>query len=303
MDLIGLAEEFVVSTPFGGVYTIETDFWESDDPADGDKVCVIHQCGGPYGNDVGKTVFNEGVGSLSTTPTPRAPAATQSCPWRFPYIFTDGKGTSYMTGNKTNATGSSCLLYFGGAAYPEWFDAQSQPIFTQDASGAYSWLANVPVLPLPNGQWLAAAEIAGGTAFSLADSTVSPISFDAGRTPSFVIPGAGNGCLRMHNDQKTVILWTGIRSDPTRFGGSWYTTVATAKVADLCAAGNLANPANWTIHNDRFAIGKNGVDICDPSVLDGPNGARIMVSYAQNSQRLLSSSRSLRSIVDDLIAA
>lgn len=289
MQLFGLAECFDVTTPFNGGYAIEVDFWRDQS---NDQLYVVHQSGSQYGNDVNKTLFNEGVGTLSTGAMLRQP---QNTVCRFPSIFKTNDGQDWMTGAIANAHGDTHLWYKSGSSWHKM-----PGTFLSEAAAPYDQLANTPVLQLPNGIWLAMPDtLTGGGVMTAMCNPTSSYNCD-GYKSSGIIPslaGGGAAQLVMAPDGEHVVAWIGFRGEPNRFHGAWYITLATCPWEDLM----MDLSSDWTVHRNKFMIGKDQIHICDPAPFDGPKGGRVLVSHDQNALRLLSTHRALADIYRDVL--
>jgi hypothetical protein len=287
---VGEAQTWTTSTNlFAGSNVIETAMMRH-----GTTTWMYYNCNG---NKVCRTqVTNE----FWTQPVPyNTQVLSQDC--RFFSFFTDSDGSYNLVCNEWSTQGKITL--YKSTDLNSWTVANNGlPLITAEAGTTWENIWNVSIVrsgdtyimlaeagpameSRPNGPgmdlYISSAQKVGGV-----------LDFKPGRVFDPVIPNSGNPDLRLLGDGETLFAFHGMYRDNNRFGGAWYITASTAKVSDL---------TNWTVKRDEFALGENGIDIADPALHVGYDGAYIMYSYDQRYQRIMNPSRPLKETIDSLI--
>lgn len=173
------------------------------------------------------------------------------------------------------------------------------PVLSHESSpnSIYNQIWNVGVAIDDQGLWhmLVECSIAGndpakvGLAYTTAIMDGDTISFDPSKTNQQVIQRAGNPFLTYIKGQGLLALH-GVTADPTvEYGDEWFVTASTHAI----------NSTKWIEHKDTFRIGKPGVHVCDPHLVELPSGG-LMLTVSVN-QDSISTAFAPRSTYQDLI--
>lgn len=223
------------------------------------------------------------------------------------YVFSH-QGIYYALGTLGGNTGS--IFLWKSMDKQDWqMINDGRPILTPSPDPNSNWhlIWNVAVAPC-GGKWHLLAETAPdgidqagmGLSYSVAEFKDDRIDFNPGRGQASVIERGGNPWLGCVAKTESLIAIHGMSVDPKAvpvFGAEWYVTASAA--LSLPTAGTSDG---WSTVRDRFSIGRAGVAVCDPHLLDRGEGHSprllLSLSYGQDRAYLLQSDASL----DDVLA-
>lgn len=179
--------------------------------------------------------------------------------------------------------------------FETWIEMNNgEPVLSRVADTHLSYLWNVGVAVDSLGVWHLLVESASkadqldvGLAYSTATLVGDNIDFDTNISSDHVIPHGGNPELKFASDD-TLLVIHGQANDPYgKYGVDWYTTATTF------------DGSTWTTHKDKFLIGTPSVMVCDPHLIETPNGMVMSISMDQRYIYMLQSSNTL----DELVGA
>lgn len=101
-----------------------------------------------------------------------------------------------------------------------------------------------------------------------------------------MIPHGGNPELKFSSED-TLLVIHGQANDPYEdYGVEWYTTATTF------------DGTTWTTHKDKFLISTPKVMVCDPHIIETPNGMVMSISMDQRYIYMLQSPNTLSELVE-----
>lgn len=172
------------------------------------------------------------------------------------------------------------------------------PVFTARPGTPYAVLWNVAVDVDSNGVWHLLVEAATeegsinqagvGLGYSYSNDALGQWNFESRRSENHVIPKGGNPYLKALPDGRLFTVYGRLWNPVLDIGQEWHVTAAT-----------FSN-GTWTTH-DNFVLGTPGQHVCDPHMIDLPNGGSMLtVSVAQNSINTAHSNLTIEQLANKL---
>ncbi len=217
-------------------------------------------------------------------------------------VMTSGARFSYVIehqGTLWNFVTSGHVYLYSSTDGITWTIANDgEPVLRAAPGTPYATLWNVGVDVDQNGVWhllVEAADEAGsinqagvGLGYSTAVMTGGRIEFDSNMSQQHVLPKGGNPYVKALSNGKIFVVHGQLWDPIFDLGSEWYTTASTL------------SGSTWTTH-ENFVIGTPGQHVCDPHMVDLPNGgSMISVSVAQNSISLATSTLTIEQIASQI---
>lgn len=171
-----------------------------------------------------------------------------------------------------------------------------QAVLSEVPGTDYQFMWNPGLVVDDNGVWhllvecgRAASQSDVGLCYSTATMNGDTIDFNVNKSTGIVLLGGGNPWIGNVAGKGLVAVYGKANSPASVFGNEWYV-----------AAAVLPNGQTTWVESNNFRIGATGIHVCDPHLVETPNGVSLLLSYDQHSVYEMKTSQTMSELYDSI---